>query len=359
MANTYPNYDTTLDQLPDRDAAVTGQDVGATYWARLAGLCNYLFGAVSLPRVGQSWTGGTCRIDDNKQMIAGWRIPLASSRHTTITCYARARNIGAAGSTSSLIWTERAGGTSATVAVAAAPGAAAWYSVSLVVPSAGDYAQVDFGALLMGAGGELEVLDAGCYLTPLASPLAAASATTPTATTPVVPCGVVTMAGDYPLDSARLKFLRDLTAAQFERRRILYCWTALTSDVAAWTLASAGKATSATSMQTRPHQQLPRIQAQVDPRVRTVTIMALCQEQAAATVLYISIDGVGTVPLQVAAGAAQTWVTTTVDMTRAARRLTNLGDAVVPSIEVNPSTSVAAARPLSTATLLSISIWGV
>jgi hypothetical protein len=120
--------------------------VAGEYWQDVAGLCNHNFGREALPRIGQSWTGGTCKLNADGAMIQGLRIPLVSSMHLALTCYVRA--FSNAASSCSVTFRE-AGGATATVVIVTTSASGAWYSASLAMPAAGDYAQVSFEASSM------------------------------------------------------------------------------------------------------------------------------------------------------------------------------------------------------------------
>lgn len=350
MANTYPNYQTTAGALPDIDTAVTGQDIAAEYWADVAGLVNHCH-ARQTWRIGQSWGAGVCRLGDaDGQMVYGWRVPLVSQLHTTLTCYAYARSVSGS---CSLTWTTSAGAT-ATVAV----GALGWYSVSLALPAAGTYTDVWFGASAMAAGDELEVLDVALYPAVLSSPLSATTAPTlPYGVGRYTPHGIAAIAGDRPLDSLTLRAMRDDIASLMERPRILYSWTGLTSAVQAWTFnALVGGNVSSTVMQDRPHHQLPRLQHWRDPRRQTCQVWAQVQRGAAAEVV-VEGDGAQLV-IPVAAGAlALVWVSGVLDLAFARKDISSMGAAHVSRLGLYP-TAGGGARPRTTAPVKSITIWG-
>jgi hypothetical protein len=323
--------------LPDSNAFLAGRPVEAAQWSRVADLTHHAWARANRARLSMSWQGlalqGTGGMALTSALLQPWRCPVTSAAHTALRWYALAECTGVGE-----LWMTSAGvGAGAVIPV----GAPAWVTGTVTVASGAPWYD-DLTLWHSRAAGEtLTVYALGVEVEPLASPLSTTPVDTATGGR-FVGLGSATLAGDYPLSAARLRTLVEDTAELMAMPRVHLGWAGVSDDVA-----GVKDIRQVHPQPGRPYATLPRVGG-------AVQYHALCRQLATPTVLVIQAPGAGALGVTVPGGAADVWVAGTYTPTQDGTVLPSLPDHYPLAVQASASGD----RPVSTARILSLSVWG-
>lgn len=248
---------------------------------------------------------------------ARWRFPQIDDAFTTVRCAVYARFAGTAPATGSVRFQSTNGADSLTLTIN--DGAAAWYEGTLTVAFAGGYETVDM--TIAGDGTDATtVYEVAVDYQPLSSPLAAAGSSN------ITPFDEAERDADSCVASDLGRYMLDNLTALFVRQRVYYQWSDLTGVE--------------DGMSTVEHVVWIPVHYGGFEQTLTMTVHVEATGVASASKVYIyhsaispglPSDDATTTVIDVAAGAARQWYSTTFRLFEA-HRLRGLPHPFIPVV---------------------------